>query len=151
MRPVTTSTWRELKALPLLLPLWAWAQTSTPSTTAPPAVAQPAPPASAAAPAALLFAVEIRTGPAWDASKPPQDQAYFRAHSLHLRRLREQGVLVLGARYADKGLLVVRAASLAQAQALLQDDPALQAGVFSHEVHEFRVFYGGAVAAPARP
>ncbi|MFN0184866.1 MAG: YciI family protein [Aquabacterium sp.] len=137
-----------MTTLALLAPVWVLAQTATTSTTPPPPAA---PAASAAAPASLLFAVEIRTGPAWDASKPPQDQAHFRAHSQHLRHLREQGVLVMGARYADKGLLVLRAASLAQAQALLKDDPSMQAGVFSHEVHEFRVFYSGAVAVPARP
>ena len=28
-----------------------------------------------------LFAVEIKTGPAWDSTKPPHEQAYFREHS----------------------------------------------------------------------
>jgi uncharacterized protein YciI len=111
----------------------------------------PAPPAVTTAPAGLLFAVEVRTGPAWDAAKPPQEQAFFSEHSAHLRRLREQGRLVMGARYADKGLLVLRAASENEARALLQDDPSLAAGVFSFELHEFRVFYGGGVGTPPRP
>lgn len=115
-----------------------------------PAVAQ-ALPASAAAPVAeQLFAVEIKTGPAWDASKPPQDQLHFRDHSAHLRRLREQGALVMGARYGDKGLVVLKAASEPEARALMQADPSMQARVFAYELHEFRVFYGGSVAAPAR-
>ena len=119
------------------------------------ALAQPAPAASAAAaataPAGLLFAVEITTGPAWDTAKSPQDQAHFREHSAHLRRLRDQGVLVMGARYGDKGLVVLRAASESEAQALMKDDPSIQAGVFKVELHEFRVFYGGTLAPPARP
>ena len=119
------------------------AQTATPA---------PAPqPAAATAPAGLLFAVEIKTGPAWDAAKPPQDQAHFREHSANLRRLREQGVLLMGARYADKGLVVLRAASEGDAHALLKDDPSFQAGVFKYELHEFRVFYSGTLAAPPRP
>ncbi len=85
------------------------------------------------------------------AAKPPQEQAFFSEHSAHLRRLREQGRLVMGARYADKGLLVLRAASEDEARALLQDDPSLAAGVFSFELHEFRVFYGGGVGTPPRP
>jgi uncharacterized protein YciI len=108
-------------------------------------------PAAAAANASLLFAVEIKTGPAWDAAKPPQDQAHFREHSANLRRLREQGALLMGARYADKGLVVLRAASESEAHALLKDDPSFQAGVFKYELHEFRVFYSGTLAAPPRP
>ncbi|MFN0184788.1 MAG: YciI family protein [Aquabacterium sp.] len=122
----------------------AWAQ-----LPAAPSVAAPA--ASAAVPAGLLFAVEIRTGPAWDAAKAPQEQMFFREHSAHLRRLREQGALVMGARYGDKGLIVLRAASEAEANAWLKDDPSMQAGTFRYELHEFRVFYSGTLAAPPRP
>ncbi len=119
------------------------------------ALAQPAPAASAAAaataPAGLLFAVEIKTGPAWDTAKPPQDQAHFREHSAHLRRLRDQGALVMGARCGDKGLVVLRAASESEAHALIKDDPSIQAGLFKVELHEFRVFYSGTLASPPRP
>lgn len=124
--------------------LLAWSCTAMAQTP-------PAPPAVTTAPAGLLFAVEVRTGPAWDAAKPPQEQLFFSEHSAHLRRLREQGRLVMGARYADKGLLVLRAASENEARALLQDDPSLAAGVFIVELHEFRVFYGGVVGTPPRP
>ena len=120
----------------------------------PPVRAQSAAPVasatSAPTPAGKLFAVEIKTGPAWDAAKPPQEQAYFREHSARLRQLREQGLLVLGARYADKGLIILRAAGEAEAHALMQADPSMQAKVFGYELHEFRVFYGGSVAPPPR-
>jgi uncharacterized protein YciI len=119
----------------------------------PAALAQaPAPAASAAAPPGRLFAVEIRTGPAWAADKPPPQQAYFREHSAHLRRLRDQGLLVLGARYGDKGLVVLAAENEAAARALVEQDPSMQHGTFRYELHEFGVFYGGSVqAAPRRP
>ena len=110
----------------------------------------PATPPDAAQSAEPLFAIEIRTGPAWDLSKPPQDQAHFREHSTHLRRLREQGALVMGARYGDKGLLVLRAASTSAAHALMNDDPSLKAGVFRYELNELRVFYAGTLAEPPR-
>jgi uncharacterized protein YciI len=96
------------------------------------------------------FAVEIRTGPGWDARKPPQEQAQFREHSAHLRRLRDAGHIVLGARYSDKGLLVVAAADVAAVRALFEADPSMQAGTFVFEVHPLAVFYGGCVQPPAR-
>lgn len=90
-----------------------------------------------------LFAIEIRVGAKWDHTKPPQEQAYFREHSANLRRMREAGILVMGARYSDKGLVVVSVASAADAKAQMDPDPAIAAGTFTYEVHPFGVFYGG--------
>lgn len=118
-------------------------------------VAAPAPAQSAAAPAPArgelpLFAIEIKVGPKWDASKPPQDQLYFREHSANLRRLRESGNIVLGARYSDKGLVVVAAASAEEARQMMDGDPSIAAGTFVFEVHPFSVFYPGTVEARPR-
>ena len=99
---------------------------------------------------ASLYAVEFTTGSAWDAAKPPQEQAEFSAHSANLKKLREAGQLVLGARYADKGLVIISAADEAAARALIEQDPAVQAKTFTYQLHEFRVFYGGSVTAPPR-
>jgi len=96
-----------------------------------------------------LFAVEIRTGPKWDPALPPPQQAYFKEHSANLRQLREAGRLVLGARYSDKGLVILSAASADEARALMNQDPAITHGTFVYELHEFNVFYAGNV--PARP
>lgn len=119
------------------------------------AAGQPAAGGSSPAPAVPeprpLFAVEIRTGPAWDASKPPPAQALFREHSAHLRRLREEGQLLVGARYADKGMLWVAAADVAAARAMFEADPSIKAGTFVFELHPLAVFYGGCVQpAPRR-
>lgn len=108
------------------------------------------PPPSDPAPAAL-FAIEFTTGPGWDPAKPPDQQAHFAAHAANLRRLRERGVIRIGARYADKGLVVVAAESMAAARRLLDDDPSIAAGTFVFDVHPFMVFYPGSVdAAPRR-
>lgn len=107
-------------------------------------------PATPSDPAANLYAVEIRTGANWDAAKPAHEQAHFREHSANLKRLRDQGHLVLGARYSDKGLLVLRAASDQDAHAMLADDPSIRAKVFGYELHPFNVFYGGSVQPRAR-
>jgi uncharacterized protein YciI len=96
------------------------------------------------------FAVELRTGAKWDAAKPPQDQALFREHSAHLRRLREEGRLLIGARYGEKGLLIVRAEDEAAARQKIEQDPAIAAQVFAYELHPFAVFYSGCVAAARR-
>lgn len=99
----------------------------------------------------LLFAVEIRTGAAWDAAKPPGEQANFRAHSQHLARLRSEGRLAMGARYGDKGLLVLKAASAQEARALMDADPSMQSRTFSYELHEMRVFQPGWVGPAPTP
>lgn len=96
-----------------------------------------------------LFAVEIRTGPKWDPALPPPQQVYFKEHSANLRQLREAGRLVLGARYSDKGLVILSAASADEARALMNQDPAITHGTFVYELHELNVFYAGNV--PARP
>ncbi len=106
-------------------------------------------PASVAAPS-LLFAVDITLGAAWDAARPAHEQAYFKEHSANLRRLREQGALLIGARYGDKGFLVLQATSLQEAHAMMHSDPAIGHGVFAYVLHEFNVFYPGAVQARRR-
>jgi uncharacterized protein YciI len=91
---------------------------------------------------AKLFAVEFKTGPKWVAEKAPQEQEYFADHSANLRKLREAGSLVLGARYSDKGLIVLSAETEAAARAMIDQDPSVANGVFRYELHAFRVFYG---------
>lgn len=115
------------------------------------AVASAADPAAAPAPSpSTLFAVEVTTGPGWDKSKPPTEQVFFREHSAHLKRLRDEGRIVVGARYSDKGLLVFRAASADEVREWMAADPSMQAGTFTNTVHPFNVFYPGELAAPPR-
>jgi hypothetical protein len=97
-----------------------------------------------------LFAVEITVGPRWDQARPPQDQRFFKEHSANLRRMREAGVLVAGARYSDKGLLVVSAASMAEVRDQMAQDPSIGAGTFVYEVHSLNVFYPGELKAGPR-
>ena len=96
-------------------------------------------------PAANLYAVEITIGPSWDKAKAAHEQPYFREHSANLGKLREKGALVLGARYSDKGLVVLQAASAQDARAMMDEDPSIQNGVFAYQLHDFNVFYGGSV------
>ncbi|WP_438483212.1 YciI family protein [Oleiharenicola lentus] len=103
-------------------------------------------PASASPPPAVagkLFIVHFTIGPAWDAAKPAPQQAHFKEHSANLARLRQAGLLVLGARYADKGMILLRVPDEAAVHAELAQDPAIAAGVFRAQVDEFRPFYHG--------
>jgi len=101
--------------------------------------------------AAKLFAIEITTGPNWDAAKPPPQQAFFREHSAHLKKLRDEGRIKMGARYAEKGLVVIEAADEAEARSLVEADPSMKAGTFKFTLAEMRVFYPGQVGAERKP
>lgn len=95
-----------------------------------------------------LYVVEFTTGPAWQADKPFHEQAHAVDHSANLRRLREQGILVLGARHGAKGMIVLRTSSEEAAHSEIDQDPAVSAGVFSYTIEEFKPFFGGCVETP---
>jgi uncharacterized protein YciI len=97
-------------------------------------------------PAERLFAIVFRTGPAWDAAKPPNEQAHMRDHSANLAEMRKSGTIVLGARYADVGLMVAKAQSAADLEKLLARDPSISAGVFRAEVHPWSTVYDGCLS-----
>jgi uncharacterized protein YciI len=107
-------------------------------------------PGAPATPARALYAAVYKTGPKWDAAKPPGEQAFFKDHSAHLATLRAAGTIVMGARYADVGLVVVSAASEADARKIFAADPSVGAGTFAVDVHRFSVFYPGFVGTPPK-
>lgn len=108
----------------------------------------PAPPP---APPAPLYAAVFKTGAKWDAAKPPNEQPFFREHSANLAKLRAAGTIVMGARYADVGLVVLSAATEAEARRLFDGDPSIAAGTFMLDVQRFSVFYPGYVGTPPAP
>lgn len=107
-------------------------------------------PGPAAAGEPSLFAVEITVGPKWEPGRPAHEQQYFREHSANLQRIREAGSLVMGARYSDKGLVVLAARDESHAREMMDEDPSIRAGVFRYQLYPFSVFYGGTVTARAR-
>jgi uncharacterized protein YciI len=107
------------------------------------------PQAAASLDALPLFAVQVMTGDKWDAAKPPHEQALFREHSANLKRLREAGHLIVGARYSDVGLIILAAESETHARAMMDADPSFSAGTFRYEVHRLNVFYPGTVRTAA--
>jgi hypothetical protein len=93
-----------------------------------------------------MFAVRLTTGPAWDATKSPNEQAGMREHSANIARLRREGLLVLGARFGEVGLLVLRVPDAATAQSQFDPDPTIAAGVFKFQVDAFAPFAHGNTA-----
>ena len=104
-------------------------------------------PPAPGAPTMKTFAVEFRTGPGWDKSKPPGEQKHFADHSANLRKLRQEGKIVVGGRYGEVGLVLLRAASEEEARTLLATDPSLSAGIFVAQVHPWSTFMAGTLEA----
>jgi uncharacterized protein YciI len=92
---------------------------------------------------ARLFAVRYRPGSAWNKDKPPGEQTGFSAHSANLQRLRREGALVLGGRFADVGLVVVKAADATAARALFATDPTIAADVFTIQIDPWSTIFAG--------
>ena len=92
-------------------------------------------------PAASLFIVNFETGPSWDESRPATEQPGFREHSANLNRLRKQGAIVFGARYAEVGMIFLKAESLEAAKAVIDADPGVRSGIFVYRIAALNVFY----------
>jgi uncharacterized protein YciI len=108
-------------------------------------VATPSPHETPTAPPPSLFVVHFSAGPAWVADQPFPEQAGAKDHSANLKRLRDTGALVIGARYADQGMIVVKAASEEEARAEIAKDPMVASGTFAMTIAEFLPFYSGCV------
>ncbi len=92
-----------------------------------------------------LFVVLYTPGAGWDASKPPNEQKHFVSHSKRLGALRKEQRIKIGARYSDKGMLILQAVSLEEAQGIVSSDSAVIDGTFTAEIHPMMVFYQGCV------
>jgi uncharacterized protein YciI len=106
-------------------------------------------PATFAQESSRLFVIHFSTGPAWLADKPFNEQPHSREHSQNLARLRSEGMLLLGARYADKGMVVLRAANETAARAEIEKDPTVRTKVFVYDIAPFAPFYEGCVTVKA--
>jgi len=92
-----------------------------------------------------LFVMMYTTGPAWDPAIPPAQQRHFDQHSANLARLRQDGQIVMGGRFGQWGLILVRADDEAGAQALFAADSSLASGTFRAELHRWSTIYEGSV------
>ena len=99
---------------------------------------------TAAAPAKYFIAI-FSLGSAWQKDKAAHEQPYFKDHSANLRKWREEKKIVIGARYADKGMIILSARDEAEARAWLASDPMVVNKVFNLEIYPFNPFYTGCI------
>lgn len=92
-----------------------------------------------------LFIVHFTIGENWDKDKPANEQKYFKHHSENLRALRTGNKLLLGARYADKGMIILKATDEVEARKLIEQDSTVVHRVFTFELHPFKPFYDGCI------
>ena len=89
------------------------------------------------------FVIYYRRGPAWLEGKSVFEQP-LQQHLTYVRGLAARGTLRLGGPFTDDcgGLIVVDAADAADAQALLEADPAVRDGVMAAEAHPWKLMAG---------
>lgn len=95
-----------------------------------------------------LFIVTYTTGSSWDVSKQPNEQPYFKEHSATLSKLRKDGIIKAGARYADKGMIILSARTLSIAKEIIFKDIAVVNNLFHADVQKLNVFYEGCLERP---
>jgi hypothetical protein len=88
-----------------------------------------------------LYIITYTTGPSWDASKKFSEQVYSKEHSANLSSLRKAGTIKFGARYSEKGIIVIAAKSLKDAKDLVSADLAVANKLFNADVQKLSVFY----------
>jgi len=93
----------------------------------------------------LLFIAIYTLGPAWQTDKLAHEQAYFKEHSENLKKLRVDKKIVLGARYSDKGMIIISATDEKEARALVEQDPMVMNEIFNLELYPFSPFYKGCI------
>lgn len=87
-------------------------------------------------------------GESWDTTKAYHEQTWFKEHSAHLSQLRKVNVIVLGARYSNTGIIVVRAKNEAAAKDMVNADKAIRNRLFKAEVFPFETFYNDCINEP---
>lgn len=96
---------------------------------------------------ALYYVYLLKKGSRWSPDSSPEIDALQEAHLANLRRLGEEGKLVLNGPLLDsfqlsgemRGIGVLKAKSLAQAREWIGTDPMVQAGRLVFEVHAWMV------------
>jgi hypothetical protein len=99
-----------------------------------------------APPADSLYALVFTRGPAWDGERTVGQQPGMREHSANLNRLRAEERIVLGGRFGDYGLILLRVRDRQEAMGLLAPDSATARGVFRAELSPWYTIYDGSVS-----
>ena len=98
----------------------------------------------------VYYVYLLKKGPTWSPDPTPEIQALQEAHLANLRRLRVEGKLVLYGPLLDsfqlsgeiRGIGVLKASSLAEAQEWISTDPMVKVGRLVFELHAWMVGKG---------
>ena len=94
-------------------------------------------------------------GPKWTGVSTPETEKMQKAHLDNIVRMEKEGKLVVAGPFLDngdlRGLYVFRVASIEEAQAFADSDPAIQAGRLRLELHPWYAAKNIAVTATAPP
>lgn len=98
----------------------------------------------------IYYVYLLKKGPAWTPDSTPEVEALQAAHLANLRRLGQEGKLVLNGPLLDsfqlsgeiRGIGVLKARSLAEAQEWISTDPMVRVGRLIFELHTWMVGKG---------
>lgn len=132
----------------LALPLVVLLAFSLPAPAA--AADEAAAPPAATETAAPLFALILAPGPAWKPGRPFAEQGLRPHFDYWMAHFRAGRIASAGPVGADSGLVLLRAADQAAADAILAADPAIVAGIFTGTVRRYAppMINADALAAP---
>jgi uncharacterized protein YciI len=79
--------------------------------------------------------------PGWIDGLTPEEETILEAHFQYLEGKLQEGVLLLAGPCLDRafGIVLLRAGSLSEAEAIMRQDPAVAGGVMTAEMHPFRI------------
>jgi uncharacterized protein YciI len=126
------------------------------SLAQPAAAQQPSAPAGAPPNMEAYQLVLLKRGPTWTPERTPETAKIQEQHLAHLTRLGAQGKIVLAGPFSDqadpalRGACIYRVATVAEARALAEADPAVKAGRLAVDVVTWWV-EKGYVAFPKAP
>ena len=96
---------------------------------------------------ALYYVYLLKKGPTWSPDPTPEIDALQEAHVANMRLLREEGKLVLNGPLLDafqlsgeiRGIGVLKATSMAEAESWIETDPMVQVERLVFELHAWMV------------
>ena len=99
---------------------------------------------------AIYYVYLLKKGPTWSPDSSPEITTLQEAHLRNLRRLVDEGKLVLNGPLLDafqlggdiRGIGVLKASSLAEAQEWISTDPMVKVGRLVFEIHAWMVAKG---------
>lgn len=90
------------------------------------------------------YAIIYSPGEQWAEGRTIYQQD-LRGHGEYMQSLLDDGRLMHGGPFSDSsgGMAIVRAASMEEAQRMVDNDPAVQSGVFSASLRPWQMVFGG--------